>query len=148
MKKYILLLIVPFFSFTQNISSSCALSVEKGWAINNDYLNNDYSKPAYGYVKAVFQFTNHYNKTIVGIEYSYKFTDVFGEILARGTGKELSKILPGKSNNINTYLYWEDNPYIDNEVYDNLWPSVKGGNTKKIILITKVAFENGEILRF
>ena len=61
---------------------------------------------------------------------------------------ELSKILPGKSNNINTYLYWEDNPYIDNEVYDNLWPSVKGGNTKKIILITEVAFENGEILRF
>tara|TARA_B100001250_G_C19779370_1_gene781131 strand:- start:607 stop:1053 length:447 start_codon:yes stop_codon:yes gene_type:complete len=148
MKNFLLLFIIPFFAFSQNITSNCTLSIEQGWMQKKDYLNIDYTQPANGYVKAVFKFTNHYKSTIVGIEYSYIFKDVFGEILARGTGKELEKIMPGQSNKINTYTYWADNPYIKNEIYDKFWPSVNGGNTIKIIVINKIAFENGEILRF
>jgi len=100
------------------------------------------------HIRAYFQFQNNAKKTLTGLVYETTFMDSFGDVLYKTTMKSQLKIAPGQQNKMDTYWYWEDNPFIDGEVYDKLQSAVGAGTIKVKVRIKKAVFEDGSIVNF
>jgi len=82
------------------------------------------------------------NKTIVGLVRNITLKDVFGNILYKNTSE---KIITTINYNKTSYIYLEtkDNEFIQDELYDKLYPSVKNKSLDVNITIQKILFKDG-----
>jgi len=62
--------------------------------------------------------------------------------------KDQLKILPGKTNKMSSFWYWEDNEFIDGQPYDKLQSAAGAGTIKVKVKIKKAVFEDGTIVNF
>jgi len=106
------------------------------------------SKPYGAHVRAYFQFRNNSKKTLTGLVYETTFLDSFGDVLYKTTMKDQLKILPGKTNKMSSFWYWEDNEFIDGQPYDKLQSAAGAGTIKVKVKIKKAVFEDGTIVNF
>jgi len=89
-------------------------------------------------------FKNGTEKTIVGIKFSIDFKNAFGDSIL-GTpfsGTTEQTIEPGSESNGHMFYKFEDNPFISNEVYDKLLPSVVGGTLEDEVEIKQIIYKN------
>ncbi len=93
------------------------------------------------------QFENKSDNTIVGLQYTVKFYDAFGELVHEFSKKDNIQIRPHKRNNMDEYTYWEENQFLSNQPYNKLFDCVSANLCKAEIEITQVVFENGQSIK-
>jgi hypothetical protein len=96
-------------------------------------------------VEAVPTFKNGSTKTVVAIEHTLVIADAFGEKVVDGRSKLDIKIAPGKTVRSETFYFWEDNQFINDEPYDRLYGPVGTGVAKATIVVTKAVFSDGSV---
>lgn len=88
-------------------------------------------------------FKNGTEKTIIGIKFSIDFKNAFGDSIL-GTpfsGTTEQTIKPGSESNGQMFYKFEDNPFINNQIYDKLLPSVIGGTLEDEVEIKKIIYK-------
>jgi len=89
-------------------------------------------------------FKNGTQKTIIGIKFLVHFKNAFGDSIL-GTpfsGTIEQTIEPGSETNGHMFYKFEDNPFIPEQVYDKLLPSVIGGTLKDKVEIKQIVFKD------
>jgi hypothetical protein len=89
-------------------------------------------------------FKNSTQKTIIGIKFLVDFKNAFGESILEtpfsGTTEQI--IEPGSESNGHIFYKFEDNPFISNQPYDKLLPSVVGDTLKDKVEIKQIIYKN------
>jgi len=86
------------------------------------------------------------NKTIVGFVQSFLFKDVFGKTLYENTSNITQTIKPLDQASI--FAEAKDNPFIYDELYDILEPSVTNKSIKTTLTIDKILYSDGSEVAF
>lgn len=94
------------------------------------------------------KFKNMSNKTIVGIEFTSTFRNVFGKKIKVLSGTVEESIKPGKISTARMFYVFKDNQFIDGEMYDKLLTLVTEKTGKHIETVSSIVFEGGEIVKF
>lgn len=95
-------------------------------------------------VKFFVQFKNNSpDKEIVGVGFAFEFKNSFNKVLYKNYNEWDVKIAPGNKNNMGTYMYWDDNQFINDEVYDRLAVPVSEGTLKVKVEVKKVVYSDG-----
>jgi hypothetical protein len=106
------------------------------------------SKPYGAHVRAYFQFRNNTAKTLTGLVYETTFMDSFGDTLYKAEMKDQLKVPSGRKNSMDTFWYWEDNPFIDDQPYDKLQSAAGAGTIKVKVKLKKAVFSDGTVVTF
>jgi len=98
-------------------------------------------------VRLFFHYQNLTEKTIIGVQVYVEIFDTFGNLLFNNSIEDEVIIKPKQKLNNKDYKYWKNNPFIDDEPFDYMWPSAQNGTAKIKCKILKVIFEDGTILK-
>ena len=88
-------------------------------------------------------FTNNTGKTVVAIAHTTVITDAFGDKIIDGAGKLDIQIPPGKTVESGSFYFWEDNPFIQGEPFDQLQGPISVGTAKAVLVVTKAIYSDG-----
>jgi len=94
------------------------------------------------------KFKNTSNKTIIGIEFTTTFKNVFGKVVKVISGTVEEKIDAGKLSTAGTFYVFKDNQFIDGEIYDKLLTLVVEKTGKNEVSVKSIVFKDGEIVKF
>lgn len=88
-------------------------------------------------------FKNNSNKTIIGIKFKVDFKNAFGDsILSEPfSGTTEQTIEPNSKSNARMFYNFLDNPFMSNQVYDKLLPSLIGGTLVDEVSVEKVIYK-------
>lgn len=93
-------------------------------------------------------FKNLTSKTIVGIEFTTQFKNVFGKLVQKLNGQMEEQIKAGKSSKNRLFYVFKNNQFIDGETYDKLLPLVTQGTGSLEVSVKTIVFEGGEVMKF
>jgi len=88
-------------------------------------------------------FKNNTNKTIIGIKFTVEFKDAFGDSILKApfSGSTEQQIYANSKSNADMFYQFKDNPFIDNQTYDKLLPSVIGRTLIDEVKLIKVIYK-------
>lgn len=101
------------------------------------------------YINVISLTTKYRNKSdrkITGISFRVTITNSFGKKLLETKLDDEISLSAGATGGSDGSWQWKDNPYIQNEPYDLMWPSVNNGTATVKIEPIKVVFSDGLIL--
>ena len=90
-------------------------------------------------------FKNNTQKTVVALEHTLVVTNAFGEPVVDGKSKLDIKIAPGQTVVSDNFYFFDDNPFIHDEVFDKLSGPIRTGVAKARMTVTKAVFSDGTI---
>lgn len=94
-------------------------------------------------------FKNVGPKTITGIKYDIAFKDTFGDIVYKTDDKKLAeRIKPNKKNSDDILWVAKNNPYMQGEIYDKLFPLFKNNTGTPVVTVKHIVFEDGSHLQW
>lgn len=104
----------------------------------------DYRKEVFNErVELVPTLHNATKKTVIGVVLALTITDAFGDTIVDGSSKLDIRIPPGQTVESETFYFWDDNPFINNEVYDKLSGPVGTGAAKASAKVTRAVYSDG-----
>ena len=146
MRKTIFVTIIMFFPiifFGQNLASSGHI---------NHFPPTDLPGEKWhmcDHIRLSFIFgPNKYKETITGIEFKWTMQDAFGDYLHSGKQKWGITINSNEKSLHEKYLYWERCDILSGgqKIYNKINPLVS--NIKVVVVITRIAFKDGTVIRF
>lgn len=111
-----------------------------------DYMRE--AGPTAEHVRIFTSIRNVSERTIVGIEFNTRYLNVFGDVLNSGRIMIEDSFRPSQRNPQWTYAYYENNPYIADQAYNRIVSSLSAGTLRIPIAVTRIAFEDGDIVSF
>lgn len=92
-------------------------------------------------------YKNVSDRKIVGVKFTARFLNSFGEEIFKFSGDSDEPVASGKKSTANLFYNLEDNPFINGEPYDKLLPMVtnKSGSIK--VALDMIAFDDGDIVK-
>ena len=135
------------FLIAQNVTTHCTFVAKTAYESFDDGIYGDN-------LRAYFQFTNNYNKTINAIGFRFYLRDAFGTLLVQGDGQFDERISPNSTNPKNTFFYWDKSGpggtagYDRGESYNKLLGPIRGGTIQYTVIIDRIAFSDGTVMRF
>lgn len=104
-----------------------------------NYENEDFSDR----IRLHLTFRNTQPKTVVGISHTFTISNAFGEVLKTGKDNLDIRIGPNQTLESPMFYYWDDNPFIDDEVYDTLVGPLNNETYKINDVINRVIYSDG-----
>jgi hypothetical protein len=98
-------------------------------------------------VKLHLHYKNNTNKRVIGISVYVAIVNPFGKTVLEKTYEDEVTVEPLERQTNNTFWYFSDNPFINDEAYDRLWQMAQKGTAKITTKILKVIFEDGAVLK-
>lgn len=93
-------------------------------------------------------FNNSSEKAVVALAHTLVVRDAFGDTIVSQNGKLDITIPPHKTAESQSFYYWEDNPFIPDQPFDNMIGPVNERTATVEIKVTKVVFKDGTIETF
>ena len=91
------------------------------------------------------QFKNNTGRTLVGVEHQFVIRNSFGKVLHQGRDQMDVRLAPGETGPRGLFYFWEDNPFIHDEIFDKVSTAFSSGTAKVDVKILKVVFSDGSI---
>ncbi len=109
-----------------------------------------YHEAKYGRKRIRFMpmYKNIGDKRIVGVKFTAKFLNAFGDVKYVFSGELDEPVSPGKTSTSKMFYYFEDNQFSTGEPYDKLLPMVTNNSGSIEVIMNMVAFEGGDIVKF
>lgn len=98
-------------------------------------------------VALYLHYKNNTTKKVIGVSVYVSITNPFGKVVFEHTYDDEVVIEPLERMKNDTYWYFEDNPFISDEIYDRLWQIAQNGTAKIKTKVMKVIFEDGTVLK-
>lgn len=133
---------------TYAIEADNTLESEKYLSIGEPLFEHHVSIYKQKSVRFIPKVKNITDDIVAGVRFSASFQDAFGEEVFRFDGDLSERIQAGKTSKADVFYVFEDNQFISGEPYDKLLPMVSGNTGKVVTIITGIAFDNGEVLKF
>ncbi len=91
-------------------------------------------------------FKNNTNKIIIGIKFTVDFKDAFVDSILKNpfSGSTEQQIDANSKSNADMFYQFKDNPFIDNQAYDKLLPSVIGGTLVDEVTLKKIVYKSSK----
>ena len=109
-----------------------------------EHHTGEYSQ---NYVRFMPVFKNISEKKILGVKFSARFLNPFGDEIVSFSADSDEAVSPGKTSTHNIFYNFEDNPFINGETYDKLLPMVTNKTGSVEVTLDMIAFEGGEIVK-
>lgn len=131
------------YEFVESVKLSDSDFVE----FTDSYFEHKRGEYGQNFIRFMPIFKNISEKRIVGVKFTARFLNSFGEEILSFSGDSDEPISPGKTSTHNLFYNFEDNQFVPAERYDKLLPMVtnKSGSIK--ITLDMIAFEGGEIVK-
>ena len=113
----------------------------------NHYFSNHESEYGQKRIRFMPIFKNVTKKKILGVKFTARFLNAFGEEIFKFSGDTDEAVLPGMTSTSNLFYYFEDNQFIPGEPYDKLLAMVTNKSGSVDVVLDSIAFEGGEIVR-
>jgi len=93
-------------------------------------------------------FKNLSDKHIIAVKFSTGFKDEAGNIIHQ-TGGTLKQKIKSKRTSKNKQIYiFLDNKFLTNDTHDILLPLIKSKRSSQDVSVSRIEFEDGEVLKF
>lgn len=93
-------------------------------------------------------FKNLSDKHIVAIKFSTDFTDDAGHIIHQTGGTLKQRIKSKRSSKNKEFYIFLDNQFLKNDTYDILLPLLKSKRSSQVVSVSRIEFEDGQVLEF
>ena len=91
-------------------------------------------------------FKNVSDKEIVGVKFTARFLNAFGEEIFQFSGNMNEMVSPGETSTHDLFYYFEDNQFTAGQPYDKLLPMVINKTGSIEVSFNTIAFEGGKII--
>ena len=98
-------------------------------------------------VRLYIDYKNNTDKKVIGVSINVSITNPFGKTVYENTFNDEVVLEPLERLKNDTYWYFQDNQFIDDEPYDGLWQMAQKGTAKIKTKILTVIFEDGTVLK-
>ncbi|MDD2582000.1 MAG: DUF3157 family protein [Desulfuromonadaceae bacterium] len=97
-------------------------------------------------VKLYLHYKNNTEKKVVGISTHVSVINPFGQTVLDNTFNDETTLEPMERSRNDTFWHFDENPFIHNLPYNNLWQMAQNGSGKVLTHVVKVVFEDGTVL--
>ncbi len=99
------------------------------------------------YVWFAIHFENKTDREIVGIQTFVVIQNAFGKTLLKKSFENEVIVPPDSRVRSKTGWIFEDNPFVSGELYDRLWQAAEQGTAKVSVVVRKVIFRDGSVIK-
>ena len=98
-------------------------------------------------VRFMPKFKNTSDDRIIGVKFTARFLNAFGEEVFKFSGETDEPISPGQITKNQLFYYFEDNQFMGGEPYDKLLSLVTNNSKNIEVSFDMIAFEGGQVVK-